>query len=67
VTPDARTPASAAANEWVNFGVAEAGQLQMSNHDKSLAKQMLGICEQDGADALARAKRSLKPWYKKIL
>ena len=66
-TPHARPPASAASNEWVNFGTAEAGQLELSNHDKSLAKQMLGICEQEGVDALARAKRSLKPWYKKIL
>lgn len=65
-TPHARPPADANSKEWVNFGTAEAGQLELSNHDKDLAKKMLGVCEQDGAEALAKAKRSLKPWYKKI-
>jgi hypothetical protein len=31
-----------------------------------LAKQVLAICEQEGAAALERAKRAMKPWYKRI-
>lgn len=50
----------------MNFGVAEAGKLELANHDKGLAKQVLGMCEQEGLDATARAKHDAKPWFKKI-
>ena len=50
----------------MNFAVAEAGKLNLSNRDKQLAKQVLHLCEQEGLDATARAKHDAKPWYKKI-
>jgi hypothetical protein len=50
-----------------NFEIAEAGQLELSNRDKELAKKVLHICEQEGAAALARAKRAMKPWWKRII
>lgn len=66
-TEHARPPAGDSSKEWVNFGTAEAGQLELSNRDKTLAKKVLGICEQEGAAALDRAKRAMKPWWKRIL
>lgn len=65
-TEHAVPPADASSNEWVNFGTAEAGQLELSNHGKALAKQVLALCEQEGAEALERAKRAMKPWWKRI-
>lgn len=65
-TEHARPPADDSSKEWVNFGGAEAGQLEVSNRDKELAKQVLVICEQEGADALKRAQRAMKPWYRRI-
>lgn len=65
-TEHARPPADDSSKEWVNFGGAEAGQLELSNRDKALAKQVLVMCEREGAEALARAKRAMKPWYKRI-
>lgn len=50
-----------------NFALAEAGQLELSNRDKELARQVLALCEQEGEEALARAKRALRPWWKKII
>lgn len=49
-----------------NFEIAEAGQLELSNRDKDLAKKVLLMCEAEGAEALKRAERALKPWYKRI-
>lgn len=65
-TEHARPPADDRSREWVNFGVAEAGQVEISNRDKDLAKKVLLMCEAEGAEALERAKRSLKPWWKRI-
>jgi hypothetical protein len=65
-TEHAAPPASEASNAWINFGVAEAGQLELSNKDKELAKLTLQMCELEGEEALARAKRALKPWWKRI-
>ena len=65
-TEHAAPPAGADSKDWVNFAVAEAGKLNLSNRDKQLAKQVLHLCEQEGLDATARAKHDAKPWYKKI-
>lgn len=65
-TAHAAAPATAASKDWVNFGVAEAGKLEMANHDKGLAKQVLHMCEQEGVDATERAKHDVKPWYRKL-
>jgi hypothetical protein len=50
-----------------SFEIAEAGQLELSNRDKELAKKVLHMCEQEGSAALARAKRAMKPWWKRIV
>lgn len=65
-TKHAKGPASAASNEWVNFGVAEAGQLELANRDKKLADQVLTICEEENQAALDRAAKRAKPWYRRI-
>ena len=49
-----------------NFALAEAGQLELSNRDKELAKLTLQMCELEGEEALARAKKALRPWWKRI-
>lgn len=65
-TEHAAPPATADSKDWVNFAVAEAGKLNLSNRDKFLAKQVLHLCEQEGLDATARAKQAAKPWFKRI-
>jgi hypothetical protein len=64
-TEHAPAPGTSQASH-VAFEAAEAGQLELSDRDKVLAKQVLHMCEQEGADALARAKRSMKPFWKRI-
>jgi hypothetical protein len=66
VTAHAAPPASADSKDWVGFAVAEAGQLELSNHDKALARQVLGVCETETQEAHDRAARAVKPWYKRI-
>ena len=66
-TPHAKPPADDSSQEWVNFGIAQTGQLNLSNRDKELAHLMLQQCELEGEEALARARRALRPWYRKIL
>lgn len=65
-TEHAPPPADSSQAALGNFAIAEAGQLELSNRDKVLAKQVLSICEQEGAEALDRAKRALKPWWKRV-
>lgn len=65
-TPHAAPPANAESKEWVDFGVNEAGQLVIANHDKANARYVLTVCEQETLDAYARAARRVKPWYKRI-
>lgn len=65
-TEHAQEPAGSQASLG-NFAIAEAGQLELSNRDKDLAKEVLAICEKEGAEALERAKRAMKPWWKRIL
>jgi hypothetical protein len=65
-TPHATAPANAESREWVGFSVSEAGQLEIANHDKSNARKVLNVCEQETLDANKRAARRVKPWYKKI-
>ncbi len=65
-TKHAAPPATAAGNDWVNFGIAEAGQLEKANVDKRGAKHILTVCETKKREALARAARRNKPWYRRI-
>lgn len=51
---------------YANFAIAEAGQLELSNRDKELAQLTLQMCELEGEEALAAAKKALKPWWKRI-
>lgn len=65
-TPHAAPPASADSNDWVNFGVAEAGQVELANRDKQLARSVLGVCEQETQEAFDRAARQARPWWRRI-
>lgn len=65
-TEHAPAPADASQAEHARFEVAEAGQLELSDMDKFLAKQTLGICEKEGQAAYDRARKALKPWWRKI-
>lgn len=65
-TEHARPPADDSSKEWVNFATAEAGQLEIANRDKQLARQVGEMCEQEGAEARERALKAIKPWYRKI-
>lgn len=58
-TEHAPPPASSQASHG-EFEVAEAGQLELANRDKGLAKKVLGICEQEQIDAATRAKRATR-------
>jgi hypothetical protein len=64
-TEHAPTPGTSQASHG-NFEIAEAGQLELSNRDKELAKKVLHLCEDEGVEAYARAKRRMKPWIKRI-
>ena len=66
-TEHARPPADDSSKEWVNFGIAQTGQLNLSNRDKELAQLMLQQCELEGEGALTRARQALKPWYRRLL
>ncbi len=65
-TAHAAAPANEESREWVGFAVSEAGQLEVSNRDKRLAKGVLDTCEQETQEAADRAARKAKPWYKRI-
>jgi hypothetical protein len=65
-TEHAKPPSDGSQAALGNFAIAEAGQLELSNRDKQLAKEVLVICEKEGQEAYERAKRALKPWWKKI-
>ena len=65
-TPHAPPPETAASKDWVGFGVAEAGQVELANRDKRLADEVLTVCEQETAEAHERAAKKAKPWYKRI-
>lgn len=65
-TPHAPPPTDDSSKEWVGFGVAEAGQLELSNRDKTLAGQVLTVCEAETQEAFDRAARRVKPWYRRI-
>lgn len=64
-TRHAAPPASAASNDWVNFGVAEAGQVELANRDKHLARSVLATCEQETQEAFDTAARRAKPWWRR--
>lgn len=64
-TEHARPPADDSSREWVSFGVAAAGQLELANKDKELALRMLEMCEAEGAAALERARQALRPWWRR--
>lgn len=51
---------------WVNFGVAQTGQLVVANDDKRKAAHVQKTCEDETAKAFEAARRKLLPWYKKI-
>lgn len=51
---------------WINFGIAEAGQLEKSNADRRGERHIRQVCEQKYEEALARAAHRLKPWWKRI-
>jgi hypothetical protein len=65
-TPHAAPPASGADNQWINFGIAEAGQLEKANSDKSGTQHIITTCERKKREAAERAKQQLEPWYKRI-
>jgi hypothetical protein len=64
-TPHAAPPSSGQA-DWVNFGIAEAGQTEKANADKAGTKHIITTCERKKQEAAARAKRQITPWYKRI-
>lgn len=65
-TNHAPPPANSASKSWVNFGVGEAGQLTIANHDKANAKKVQHVCEDETQAAFDRAARRVKPWWKRI-
>lgn len=65
-TPHVIAPQSDASNEWVNFAVGEAGQVNNANSDKEKGKRVLHICEDENEQAVKDAQRRVKPWYKRI-
>lgn len=60
------TPPTGTQASLGNFALAEAGQLELSNRDKELARKVLEMCEQEGQAAYERAKHALRPWWKRI-
>lgn len=57
-TPGAALPTSPEAGAWVAFGVAQTGQLDKSNADKSGAIEIVEKCEtRDAAARAATVKR----------
>jgi hypothetical protein len=65
-TEHAAPPADNSQAEHGRFELAEAGQLELADMDKILARETLGICEKESAAAYERAKKALKPWWKRI-
>ena len=63
-TKHVTAPATAASKDWVNFGIGEAGQLNVSNHDKKTAKEICVAVEQANSEARAEVAAQLKPWWK---
>lgn len=57
-TPHAPPPQTDASNQWVNFAVAEAGQLNKANKDKQITRQICSKVESlnDQAEKAAKKK-----------
>lgn len=65
-TPHAPRPARPTLPSWVEFGVAQTGQLVIANDDKSKARHVQKTCEDETAKAFEKASRRLKPWWKRV-
>lgn len=65
-TDHAQAPKDERSNEWVNFSINEAGQLNIANRDKVLGKRVLHTCEADAQQAYDEAKKKAGPWYKRL-
>lgn len=63
-TPHAPPPPNARSDSWVNFGIAEAGQVNIANRDREIER---GICRKiemanDAARKAAEKKASKHIW-----
>lgn len=65
-TPGAPRPRSDAAGEIAAFGDRQTGQLDKANADKAGVERMGETCRRLNAEALDRARRRAKPWWKRI-
>jgi hypothetical protein len=65
-TPHAPAPQNSAENEWVNFGIAEAGQLNIANRDKRLSQELCQKIEAANDAAAKAAERRNKHWWQRI-
>lgn len=62
-TPHAAPPANNQDVSWVNFGIAEAGQVEMANRDKANAAHVLTVCERNQQKAQERSRKRARKWW----
>ena len=65
-TPHADRPRQKTMPSWVNFGLAQTGQLVIANDDKRKARHVQKVCEDETAIGFEKARRKMLPWYRKI-
>ncbi len=65
-TPGASLPADSSAGAWVSFGNSQTGQLGEANAKPPAIRHIVGRCEQLHTQALAKAERDSKPWWRRI-
>jgi hypothetical protein len=56
-TPHAPAPKSADENEWVNFGIAQTGQVNVANRDRQIERSLCRKIEEANDKAAEEAKK----------
>lgn len=62
-TPHAPAPASSDSRDWVNFGIAEAAQLNVANRNQRAERHIRDTCHANHLAALRRAERRNRRWW----
>lgn len=63
-TPSAKGPADDSKLELGTFGLRQTGQLDKANVDKGAVVYTYEECERQNAEALKRAAKRVKPWWR---
>lgn len=64
-TPGAPLPADDTAGAWVSFGNSQSGQLETANEKPPAIGHIVQTCERKHAEAVAKAERDSRRWWRR--